>query len=129
MGSRVAIDDVGAGNAGLRLLSELRFNVVKVDLTLVQAAVQDETSRGVLRSISELARNSGATAIAEGVETPSQLRAVREMGLPTAQGYLLGRPAPTPVLRSIDLEAISRGSDLRAALDGGVPAWDLGLPN
>ena len=125
MGVRVAIDDVGAGNAGLRLLSEIPFNVVKVDLSLIHAAAQDGTSRGVLRSIAELARSSGATAVAEGVEAPTQLRVVREMGLPEAQGYLLGRPSPTPELLSIDLGPLLRESDLRSVPGAGVSAQDL----
>ena len=90
-GVRVAADDVGAGNAGLRLLSQFQFDVVKIDLSLVQRAGDDKT-HSVLRSIVEMANRLGATTIAEGVETSGQLRTARRLGINAGQGYLLGRP-------------------------------------
>ena len=121
MGVRIAIDDVGVGNAGLRLLSEIQFDIVKIDLSLVHAGARNGNSRDVLRSIAELASRAGATAIAEGVETPAQLAVVREIGLAAAQGYLLGRPGPTPELRSVALDPLLRQSDLRTVLGVGEP--------
>ncbi|HZW01055.1 MAG TPA: bifunctional diguanylate cyclase/phosphodiesterase, partial [Candidatus Deferrimicrobium sp.] len=91
-GVRIAADDVGAGNAGLRLLSQLRFDIVKIDLSLVQEGTQRDSSRNVLRSLKDLADRQGAVAIAEGLETAEQLRALRELGIAAGQGYLLGRP-------------------------------------
>jgi len=120
MGVRIAIDDVGSGNAGLRVLSEIRFDIVKIDLTLVQAGARDGSSRDVLRSIADLASRWGAMALAEGVETPSQLGVVREVGLPAAQGYLLGRPQPTADLRSVELDPLLREPDLRTILTSGL---------
>ncbi|CAN5603714.1 hypothetical protein BH23CHL7_BH23CHL7_12190 [soil metagenome] len=108
-GIRIAIDDVGAGNAGLRLLSQFRFDIVKVDLSLVQDGTRRDSSRAVLSSLSELAGRWGAYMVAEGLETVSQLRAVRELGLSAGQGFLLGRPAPTPDLRRVDLASIEAG--------------------
>jgi len=105
-GFRVAIDDVGAGNSGLRLLSQIHFDIVKIDLSLVHAGAQHEVSLDVVRSLSELARRWGAHAVAEGVETTAQLRMVRSIGLGHAQGYLLGRPMAEPLLASVDLDAI-----------------------
>jgi diguanylate cyclase (GGDEF)-like protein len=109
VGIRVAIDDVGAGNAGLRMLSQFRFDIVKVDLSLVQDGTRRDSSRAVLSSLRELAGRWGAYVVAEGLETVSQLRVVRELGLAAGQGYLLGRPMPTPNLRRIDLAAIEAG--------------------
>ena len=54
-GMRLAADDVGAGNAGLRLLSEIHFDIVKVDLSLVQGGILHDPSHGVLRALQELA--------------------------------------------------------------------------
>ena len=68
-GMRIAADDVGAGNAGLRLLSQFRFDIVKIDLSLVQGGAEHDTSRAVLRSLRDLAGRWGASVIAEGVET------------------------------------------------------------
>src|SRR6185369_16827813 len=71
-GVRIAADDVGAGNAGLRLLSQFRFDVVKIDLSLVQRGGDDQGS-SVLRSIVEVAARMGASTTAEGIETSGQL--------------------------------------------------------
>ena len=58
-GLRIAADDVGAGNAGLRLLSQFRFDIVKIDLSLVQDGAEHDTSRAVLRSLRDLAGRWG----------------------------------------------------------------------
>ena len=68
-GFRLAADDVGAGNAGLRLLSEIQFDIVKIDLSLVQGGVLHDPSFAVLRALQELAARWHATIVAEGVET------------------------------------------------------------
>lgn len=108
-GIRIAADDVGAGNAGLRLLSQFRFDIVKIDLSLVQEGVARDTSRAVLRSLRDLAGRWGAFVIAEGIETADQLRACREMGLSAGQGYLLGRPGPSVDVPGLDLEGLEKG--------------------
>jgi len=95
-GVRIAIDDVGAGNAGLRLLSQVEFDLLKVDLSLVQSGTLHESSREVLRALRDLAARRGATAVAEGVETPAHLALLRELGYRVGQGYLLGRPRELP---------------------------------
>lgn len=105
-GFRVAVDDVGAGNAGLRLLSQIHFDIVKIDLSLVQDGEQRETSLAVLRALADLAARWGALVVAEGVETPSQLWVIQELGMAAGQGYLLGKPADTPSARSVDIGAL-----------------------
>jgi len=114
-GFRIAADDVGAGNAGLRLLSEIAFDIVKIDLSLVQRGVLQESSLAVLRGLREMARRSGATVVAEGVETPEQLVALRRLGITAAQGYLLGRPADRAVAKPVDLDLIATMSNLAEA--------------
>jgi EAL domain-containing protein (putative c-di-GMP-specific phosphodiesterase class I) len=114
-GIRIAADDVGAGNAGLRLLSEITFDIVKIDLSLVQRGVLQESSLAVLRGLREMARRSGATVVAEGVETPEQVVALRRLGIAAAQGYLLGRPGDRPVAAPVDLELIASMSNLDEA--------------
>jgi EAL domain-containing protein (putative c-di-GMP-specific phosphodiesterase class I) len=110
-GVRVAADDVGAGNAGLRLLSQFRFDVVKIDLSLVQRAGDDKT-HSVLRSIVEMADRLGATTIAEGVETSGQLRTARRLGITAGQGYLLGRPGPDLDLPWVDVPALEQRDEV-----------------
>ena len=129
-GVRVAADDVGAGNAGLRLLSQFRFDVVKIDLSLVQAGAGQTTVREILRTLVELSARWGALVVAEGIETADQLVLVRELGVGAGQGYLLARPAPEISVERIDVDALTvppadpfsrLGLDRQAPL-GSVPA-------
>jgi EAL domain-containing protein (putative c-di-GMP-specific phosphodiesterase class I) len=107
-GMRLAADDVGAGNAGLRLLSEISFDIVKVDLSLVQGGALHDPSHAVLRALQELASQWRATVVAEGVETAEQLATIRAVGIGAGQGYLLGRPAPERTSPQLDLDGLAR---------------------
>ncbi len=120
-GVRLAADDVGAGNAGLRLLSQVRFDIMKIDLSLVQDGAQHDSSRAVLRSLMDLAERQGAVTIAEGLETAEQLRSLRELGITTGQGYLLGRPGNNLGLGTVDIEALAAGT-LIVQNTAGAPA-------
>ncbi len=110
-GIRLAADDVGAGNAGLRLLSQLRFDIVKIDLSLVQGGAVRESSLEIVKTLRDLADRWGALVIAEGIETPSQLEVVRSLGIEAGQGYLLGRPTDRPSTEPIDLPGLVKGAD------------------
>jgi diguanylate cyclase (GGDEF)-like protein len=115
-GFRLAADDVGAGNAGLRLLSQLQFDIVKIDLSLVQGGAVHEASKSVVGALQDLARRWGASVIAEGIETPEQLRIVRELDIAAGQGYLLGRPMTADDLvalqaTGVDIEGIVEKDD------------------
>ncbi len=110
-GIRLAADDVGAGNAGLRLLSQLRFDIVKIDLSLVQGGAVRETSLEIVKTLRDLADRWGALVVAEGIETPAQLEVVRSLGIGAGQGYLLGRPTDRPSTESIDLPNLVKGAD------------------
>lgn len=109
-GIRIAADDVGAGNAGLRLLSQIRFDIVKIDLSLVQGGAIRASSLEVVRTLKDLADRWGATVIAEGVETPEQLTLVRSLGIRAGQGYVLGRPSDRPSTDWIDLDGLTTSS-------------------
>jgi diguanylate cyclase (GGDEF)-like protein len=113
-GVRIAADDVGAGNAGLRLLSELTFDVMKIDLSLVQAGAARESADAVLHALRDLARRRGQSVVAEGVETPSQLQEVMALGFESAQGYLLQRPGPRLEATPLDLPMLAGLRDAAA---------------
>lgn len=100
---RVAIDDVGAGNAGLRLLSEVEYDILKIDLSLVRASATHGASEAVLRALGTLARNRGHRIVAEGIETADHLESVLELRYDAGQGYLFGRAEPTLDRPAIDL--------------------------
>jgi diguanylate cyclase (GGDEF)-like protein len=98
VGIRLAADDVGAGYSGLRLLAELTFDVIKVDLTLVQRSASSASSTAVIESVVALAGRTGAMLVAEGIEHPEQLEQLDRLGIKVGQGYLLGRPGSLPSL-------------------------------
>jgi len=127
---RLAADDVGAGNAGLRLLSEIHFDIVKIDLSLVQGGMMHDPSHGVLRALQELANRWKATIVAEGVETAAQLAVVRSLEISAGQGYLLGRPAPAISGDSVDLVALEASTepDFLLGADRGTSAFGAPPP-
>ncbi len=102
-GVRIALDDIGAGNAGLRLLSEVDFDIMKIDLSLVRAGATHEPSEAVLRALGSFARQRGHQIVAEGIETPDLLEAVLELNYDAGQGYLFGRPGPTMAMAELKL--------------------------
>jgi len=110
-GVRVAIDDVGAGNAGLRLLSEVEYDILKIDLSLVRASATHGASEAVLRALGTLARNRGHRIVAEGIETADHLESVLELRYDAGQGYLFGRAEPTLERDAIDLFALLSAKD------------------
>ena len=105
-GIRIAIDDVGAGNAGLRLLSDLDFDIMKIDLSLVRAGAQHGPSEAVLKALGAMARQRGCSTVAEGIETLEQLEAVLSLRIGAGQGYFLGRPASELTMEPVDLLAL-----------------------
>lgn len=95
-GIRVAADDLGSGNSGLKLLSDLHFDVVKVDLGLIQRSSNSAASSAVVESIVAFAVRTGALVIGEGVEREEQVEQLTALGVTAAQGYLFSRPGPLP---------------------------------
>ncbi len=99
----MALDDVGAGNAGLELLRLVELDIIKIDRSVLVGAVEPGPARGVLLAILAFARESGSYVIAEGIETEAHLAFIDRLcargvdaPLPkihAGQGFLLGRPA------------------------------------
>ena len=96
MGFEIAIDDLGEGFSGLRLWSEIRPNYVKIDRHFIQNIHLDPVKLQFVRSIQEIGSKSGARIIAEGIETPAELLAVRDLGIAYGQGYHIARPHAVP---------------------------------
>jgi len=95
-GIRLAADDLGAGNAGLRLLSQLRFDVLKVDLSLVRRSAPGGPTSALISSVVEFAGRTGAMVVAEGIEHHEEVQQVAALGVQAGQGFLFGRPGPIP---------------------------------
>jgi len=95
MGFQVALDDAGAGNAGLEMLSQLSVDFVKIDRAVVGRALTDQAAYSVLVGIIAIARESHIVVVAEGIENPEMLDMVQKLNVQCTQGYLLGRPSET----------------------------------
>ena len=99
-GARLAIDDVGAGYAGLQQILRLRPDVLKLDMSLVRDIDTDPARRSLVAAMVHFAAETGAQLTGEGIETPGERLALRALGVTYGQGYLLGRPGPIGEARS-----------------------------
>ncbi len=93
MGVRLALDDFGAGYSSLMHLHRLPLDTLKLDRSFVQSVDTDADGRRLLRGLVTLCRDLELDVVAEGIERPSQLQALRDMGCKLGQGHLIGRPA------------------------------------
>ena len=95
-GLRVAIDDAGAGYASFRHILQLRADLIKIDMSLTRDIHLDAVRQALTASLLTFARTSGATVVAEGVETQQELDCLARLGVTHMQGFLLGRPQRDP---------------------------------
>lgn len=95
-GIRFALDDVGAGYAGLASLALLAPEFVKVDMALIRDCHLDPAKQAVIAALVQYARQAGAAVIAEGVETVDESRVVCDLGVDLLQGFLFARPMEEP---------------------------------
>jgi EAL domain-containing protein (putative c-di-GMP-specific phosphodiesterase class I) len=93
-GARIAIDDAGAGYAGLKQVMWVRPDIVKLDLDLTRAIHSDPVRMALVESLVRFARRVGATVCAEGIEEHDDIEVLANLDVPWGQGYALGRPAP-----------------------------------
>jgi EAL domain-containing protein (putative c-di-GMP-specific phosphodiesterase class I) len=98
MGVHVALDDFGTGRSSLAHLTRLPIDVLKLDHAFVLRVDRDPKARALCESVVAIAGALGLDVVAEGVETPAQLGALRAAGCGFAQGFLLARP-----MRLLDL--------------------------
>jgi EAL domain-containing protein (putative c-di-GMP-specific phosphodiesterase class I) len=93
MGFRIAIDDLGAGYAGLTAFAQLEPEVVKLDMSLVRDVHNSATKQKLIQSMSTLCHDLGMQVVAEGVETVEERDVLAGLGADLLQGYLFARPA------------------------------------
>jgi EAL domain-containing protein (putative c-di-GMP-specific phosphodiesterase class I) len=99
-GLRIAVDDAGAGYASLRHVLELRPDIIKIDRSLVDGIATDNARRAAVSAFVSIARDLGASVIAEGIEHTADLSAVRDLRIDAAQGYLFAKPTTDPLALS-----------------------------
>ncbi|HEV7268022.1 MAG TPA: EAL domain-containing protein [Falsiroseomonas sp.] len=92
LGARIAVDDAGAGYAGLQHILQLQPDIIKFDRTITRAVDQDLARRAMVSALRHFARDTGSQIVAEGVETQPELAALIALGVNKGQGYLIGRP-------------------------------------
>lgn len=93
-GLRLAIDDVGAGFAGIQHILELHADIIKLDMSLVREIDSDLRKKALAAAIIAFAKETKCEVIAEGVETYGEFTELRSLGAHKAQGYFIGRPEP-----------------------------------
>jgi EAL domain-containing protein (putative c-di-GMP-specific phosphodiesterase class I)/ActR/RegA family two-component response regulator len=94
LGYRIAVDDLGAGEAGLATLSQLEPEFVKLDISLIRDIHSDPTKRKIASSLVQLCHTMGKAIIAEGVEREEERAVLVAIGCDHLQGFLFGRPGP-----------------------------------
>lgn len=92
-GVRIALDDFGAGYAGLSLLAEFQPDTIKLDMQLVRSIERLGPRQAIVRGIHRACTDLGIDIIAEGVETEAEFRWLFTEGIELFQGYLFARPA------------------------------------
>jgi EAL domain-containing protein (putative c-di-GMP-specific phosphodiesterase class I) len=93
MGFKTAIDDFGAGYAGLNLLADFQPDFIKLDMGLIRGIGHDPVRRAIVHGIVVVCDSLGIRVIAEGVETEAEFSALADLGIELFQGFLFARPA------------------------------------
>ena len=104
IGYRIAVDDLGAGYAGLTSFALLEPDFVKLDMSLVRGVDSNSTKQKVVKSMTTLCREMGMLVVAEGVETPTECQTLVELDCDLLQGFLFAKPGkPFPEAKWPDL--------------------------
>lgn len=111
-GFKVALDDVGSAYAGLRVVSEIAPDLIKLDMQLTRGADNNQVKRQLIGAVAKFCTDVGVPLIVEGIETQEELQAVQALGIHLAQGFLFGPPAEVP------------GREQLALPEAGIPATE-----
>lgn len=94
LGFRIAVDDLGAGYAGLSSFAQLEPDVVKLDMALIRDVHKSLTKQKLIRSMTGLCEEMGLEVVAEGVENAQERDVLVELGCDLFQGFFFARPGP-----------------------------------
>jgi EAL domain-containing protein (putative c-di-GMP-specific phosphodiesterase class I) len=106
-GFKTAIDDFGAGYAGLNLLADFQPDIVKIDMALIRGIDRDRARQTIVGALAAVGQLLGIRVIAEGVEEAREALVLRHLGITLMQGYLFATPA-FEALPRVDFDAIDR---------------------
>lgn len=93
LGFRTAIDDFGAGYAGMKLLADFQPDLIKIDMDIIRGVDTNRARQAIVRNLVRLCEEMAIEVIAEGIETPAERDFLRDAGIRLMQGYLFARPA------------------------------------
>ena len=94
LGFEIEMDDFGSGYSSLNMLSDMPFDVLKMDMQFIRSIESSETDRRLVKLILDIARYLGVCAVAEGVETEGQLAFLKSSGCDLVQGFYFSQPLP-----------------------------------
>jgi len=103
MGFMTALDDFGAGYAGLGLLTRLQPDILKLDMELIRDIDASPAKRAIVSGLVKIADDLGLTLLGEGVETSRELAVLRDLGIRLFQGFLFGKPELERFVCSADI--------------------------
>lgn len=92
-GFKTAIDDFGAGYAGMKLLADFQPDMIKIDMDLIRHIDSNRPRQAIFRGLMRVCEDLGIQVIAEGIETPAERDFLADEGVRLMQGYLFARPA------------------------------------
>ena len=104
LGVQISMDDFGTGYSSLSYFRMFPFDKVKIDRSFVADMILNPQARAIIRSVIGLGHGLGVPVVAEGVETPEQLDALRDEGCDQVQGYLIARPNPISHFESVVMD-------------------------
>jgi diguanylate cyclase (GGDEF)-like protein/PAS domain S-box-containing protein len=107
LGLHLSVDDFGTGYSSLSYLKKFPVDALKIDKSFVDGLGTESDDSAIVRAIISLAGSLGLSTVAEGVETPTQLKALTDLGADKAQGYLFSRPQPAATLTGTLLAGFS----------------------
>ncbi|QJC55200.1 Phytochrome-like protein cph2 [Polaromonas vacuolata] len=114
-GVSLALDDFGDGRSSLRLWSQLKPEIVKIDKYFTKDISKHAEKVKTIQALQQIAEIFDTTLVAEGIETEDDLRVLRDLGIAYGQGYFLGRPALLP-RESVEPQALMVIQDRRVAV-------------
>ena len=127
MGFRIALDDFGTGYSSLYNIRKFALDCLKIDRSFIDGMGRERESAAIVQSIVHLGRSLGLGVVAEGVETLTQLQALRVAGASHLQGYFFSRPVSEAAARTLaeqrfmtDPDADPEAEDAEAEADTGT---------
>lgn len=105
---RLAVDDVGAGYAGLRHILDIGPDILKLDMSLTRDVDRDPARRALIGAMVTFAGSIGCTIIAEGIEREGERRLLSELGIPFGQGWHFSRAMPPVAAQQLLIGAVSK---------------------